>query len=227
MNAPAPPDPTAARAVDAPAPPSIFADPQRAAALLLRMGRVRNAAVSICGLRLAAAADGAAPDPDRMAEERARLDEGAPGLADAVAALLPDHGLHDAEATFAAVRALAPDAAPPGQDAAALFRRVDAAASTIDAAIDRIVSRSLDAQGEERRSVSARGGAVLAMCDEMEEIGRTIHLISLNAAVEAARAGGESGRVFGTISQEVRTLASRAAKVVGDARARIEDAREG
>ena len=89
--------------------------------------------------------------------------------------------------------------------------------------ISALISRETQRQAEEQLRIDARAATVLRMCDEMEGIGRTIHLISLNAAVEAARAGGASGRVFGTIAQEVRTLAGRAAKVIASTRSQVRD----
>ena len=77
-------------------------------------------------------------------------------------------------------------------------------------------------EAERRRGVlegmQTRTRDLEAMFREMEKIGRTIRLISLNAAVEAARAGGESGRAFGVIAGEVRTLATRANELLGRAR---------
>ncbi|MEL6702254.1 MAG: methyl-accepting chemotaxis protein, partial [Pseudomonadota bacterium] len=52
------------------------------------------------------------------------------------------------------------------------------------------------------------------MFGEVEEIGRMIHLISLNASVEAARAGGESGRSFKVIADEIRNLAQQSASLI-------------
>lgn len=52
------------------------------------------------------------------------------------------------------------------------------------------------------------------MFNEVEDIGRMIHLISLNASVEAARAGGESGRSFKVIADEIRSLAQQAVDLI-------------
>ena len=95
-------------------------------------------------------------------------------------------------------------------------------ARVLQVVISALIRGETDRQAHEREMIDARAKVVNRMCDEMEEIGRTIHLISLNAAVEAARAGGESGRVFGTIAQEVRTLANRAAEVITEGRQTIE-----
>ncbi|MCH2077123.1 MAG: methyl-accepting chemotaxis protein [Rhodobacteraceae bacterium] len=59
------------------------------------------------------------------------------------------------------------------------------------------------------------------MFTEVEDIGRMIHLISLNASVEAARAGGESGRSFKVIADEIRGLAQQAATLIDTTRAGV------
>ncbi|MEM6478820.1 MAG: methyl-accepting chemotaxis protein [Pseudomonadota bacterium] len=59
------------------------------------------------------------------------------------------------------------------------------------------------------------------MFGEVEDIGRMIHLISLNASVEAARAGGESGRSFKVIADEIRGLAQQAATLIDATRAGV------
>ncbi|MEM9350600.1 MAG: methyl-accepting chemotaxis protein [Pseudomonadota bacterium] len=56
------------------------------------------------------------------------------------------------------------------------------------------------------------------MFTEVEDIGRMIHLISLNASVEAARAGGESGRSFKVIADEIRSLAQQASVLIDTTR---------
>ncbi|MEO1797449.1 MAG: methyl-accepting chemotaxis protein [Pseudomonadota bacterium] len=56
------------------------------------------------------------------------------------------------------------------------------------------------------------------MFTEVEDIGRMIHLISLNASVEAARAGGESGRSFKVIADEIRGLAQQASVLIDTTR---------
>ncbi|MEM8591625.1 MAG: methyl-accepting chemotaxis protein [Pseudomonadota bacterium] len=59
------------------------------------------------------------------------------------------------------------------------------------------------------------------MFTEVETIGRMIHLISLNASVEAARAGGASGRSFKVIADEIRGLAQQAAVLIETTRAGV------
>ncbi|MEM1373216.1 MAG: methyl-accepting chemotaxis protein [Pseudomonadota bacterium] len=63
-----------------------------------------------------------------------------------------------------------------------------------------------------------RGVQLEKMFEEVEDIGRMIHLISLNASVEAARAGGESGRSFKVIADEIRGLAAKSAQLIDSTR---------
>ncbi|MEM9437810.1 MAG: methyl-accepting chemotaxis protein [Pseudomonadota bacterium] len=65
------------------------------------------------------------------------------------------------------------------------------------------------------------------MFTEVEDIGRMIHLISLNASVEAARAGGESGRSFKVIADEIRSLAQQASELIDTTREGVLPGTEG
>ena len=72
---------------------------------------------------------------------------------------------------------------------------------------------SMTAAADRRRaSLAARARdartRAAASQSQIEEIARTVRLISLNARVEAARAG-EAGRAFGVIAEEIRNLSEQ------------------
>lgn len=74
-----------------------------------------------------------------------------------------------------------------------------------------------------------RDAAALLACDRamdararIDEIARTVRLISLNARVEAAHAGG-AGRVFGVIAQEIKQLSEQAEAVSQELAASVHD----
>ena len=64
------------------------------------------------------------------------------------------------------------------------------------------------------RAATARRTA-LAARDRIEDIARTVRLISLNARVEAARAG-DAGRAFGVIAEEIKALSEQTAEASAD-----------
>ncbi|MEM1235380.1 MAG: methyl-accepting chemotaxis protein [Pseudomonadota bacterium] len=72
--------------------------------------------------------------------------------------------------------------------------------------------------GKNAARLRAQADQLEKMFGEVEDIGRMIHLISLNASVEAARAGGESGRSFKVIADEIRSLAAKSAELIDTTR---------
>lgn len=49
---------------------------------------------------------------------------------------------------------------------------------------------------------------------EVERIADTVRLIAINVSIEAARAGGATGRSFAVIAEEIRTLSERSADLI-------------
>lgn len=81
------------------------------------------------------------------------------------------------------------------------------------------------AREDDSRAMSDKAALVDGMLAEMSRIGRTIGLIAINASVEAARAGGASGRTFQVIATEVRDLAQQSADLLEQTKIRLtEDA---
>ncbi|MEM9437809.1 MAG: methyl-accepting chemotaxis protein [Pseudomonadota bacterium] len=75
-----------------------------------------------------------------------------------------------------------------------------------------------EAEGRRAAHLKDQTEQLERMFVEVEDIGRMIHLISLNASVEAARAGGESGRSFKVIADEIRSLAAKSAELIDTTR---------
>lgn len=69
--------------------------------------------------------------------------------------------------------------------------------------------------------LTEKAGMVDKLISEMERITRLINLISINASVEAARAGGMSGRAFRVIAEEVRSLADQSKGILDDTRTNL------
>ncbi|MEM9348884.1 MAG: methyl-accepting chemotaxis protein [Pseudomonadota bacterium] len=73
---------------------------------------------------------------------------------------------------------------------------------------------------EKLQANDARGQAQKAV-DRIDTISRTVRLIALNAAVEAARAG-DAGRGFSVIAQEIKSLSEATEAASGDVRVSID-----
>lgn len=102
-----------------------------------------------------------------------------------------------------------------GDEGAAAVDRAVAGVEGLRERIAAIARRSTDL---ERRAEEIFG--VLAL---VEDIARETHLLSLNAAIEAAGEPGEAGRRFGEVAEEVRRLAGRSREASASVRRLLEE----
>lgn len=95
---------------------------------------------------------------------------------------------------------------------------VDRAVAGVEGLRERIVAIARRSSDLERRAEEIFG--VLAL---VEDIARETHLLSLNAAIEAAGEPGEAGRRFGEVAEEVRRLAGRSREAAASVRRLLEE----
>ena len=102
-----------------------------------------------------------------------------------------------------------------GDEGAAAVTRAVSGVERLRERIGGIAQRSADL---ERRAQEISG-----VLNLVEDIARETHLLSLNAAIEAAGESGESGRRFGEVAEEVRRLAARSRDAAGGVRRLLEE----
>ncbi|QPH52812.1 methyl-accepting chemotaxis protein [Pontivivens ytuae] len=84
-----------------------------------------------------------------------------------------------------------------------------------------MAERNRAAADERIQEIERNRATIDGLVGQLEQIGLQVRLIALNASVEAARAGGEAGRSFGVISDEIRALAETATRLIGETKDRL------
>lgn len=112
---------------------------------------------------------------------------------------------------------------------AELARRGETAGDEGASAVDRAVAgvkrlrERIAAIARRAAELERRAEEIFGVLGLVEDIARETHLLSLNAAVEAAGETGEAGRRFGEVAEEVRRLAGRSREAAGSVRRLLEE----
>lgn len=204
---------------------------QRFSELPAIVGRARGYALSVGALAIACATS---PTLEERMEHAAELQVHARQFLDAVAAGWKAHHIAKGDSRLIDERrvviAFAARVADLPVDGLGLSRddAIDLARESRELvlpalyAIIAVIQQDEGAEIERRmKEMQERAVLVEGMFLEISRIGKMIGFVSINASVEAARAGGASGRAFQVIAKEVRTLALRSADVLAQMKSRV------
>ncbi len=100
----------------------------------------------------------------------------------------------------------------------------DAGVAALDAAVagSEAVLQRIGVIAERADSLGGRAREIYRVLDLITEIARETHILSLNAAIEAAAAGGHGER-FSAVAEEVRRLAERSRESVDEVRSLLDE----
>jgi len=74
---------------------------------------------------------------------------------------------------------------------------------------------------QERAAARSSSSSVIKLTEELNRVNSTVHMISLNALIQAARSG-ESGKAFGIIATEIQKLSGEIKALTSDIRTALE-----
>ncbi|HEV7668135.1 MAG TPA: methyl-accepting chemotaxis protein [Thermoanaerobaculia bacterium] len=100
----------------------------------------------------------------------------------------------------------------------------DVGAAAVEEAVAGVeeVKKRISGIADRADSLGARSKEIYRVLDLITEISQETHILSLNAAIEAA-AAGEHGRRFSVVAEEVRRLAQRSQESVESVRALLDE----
>ena len=122
-----------------------------------------------------------------------------------------------ASSTASSVQAMATASEELATSIAEISQNLDKARAATDSAFDQAQTA-----GELTTKLSAAADSMGGIVNLIQDIAAQINLLALNATIESARAG-EAGRGFAVVAQEVKSLASQAAKATERISAEIKD----